>query len=152
MALVSQTSKKDSPNPNWNRQGMVSSRRHKRNGLIALLFLAALVAGLGWTVYAPVKQERLNHALIAAIKRNDTKTALALLAEGADPNSRDEPPQHLSFWRLLWDRLRGKRPAPSSAPTALLLACSWNQEMNDMPNNPVLVKALLDRRAAMEVK
>ena len=70
---------------------------------MALVLLAALVGTLGWTVYAPVRQERLNRALIATIKQNDAKKALALLAEGADPNSRDDPPQHLSLWRLLME-------------------------------------------------
>jgi len=128
-------------------------RRHL--SLIAPLLLALLVGGLGWTVYAPVRQEQLNHALIAAIKQNDTKKALALLAEGADANSRDMPPQHLSLWRLFIDRLRGKHPAPSVAPTALLLACSWTEKKGMVaksPDNPVLVRALLDRGPALGVK
>ncbi|HLK60932.1 MAG TPA: ankyrin repeat domain-containing protein [Chthonomonadaceae bacterium] len=109
------------------------------------------MTGLVWLVYAPIRQEKLNRALIAAIKNNDTQKALALLADGADPNSRDEPPQHLSLWRLLLDDLRGKRPALSDAPTALFLACSGSQRDTQPPDNPILVKALLDRRAAVEV-
>src|SRR5579884_3727175 len=103
-------------------------RKKHHSLIIALMLLAALVGGLGWLVYAPIRQERLNHALISAIKLNDSKQALALLAEGADPNSRDVPPQHLSLWRLMLDRLRGIPPAPSAAHTALWLACDWVEE------------------------
>src|SRR5579871_1883091 len=121
--------------------------KRKRLSLIsASLLLAALIGGLAWTVYAPTHQERLNRALIAAIKKNDTKMALTLLAEGADPNARDEPPQHLSLWRLLWDRLRGKHPAPSKAPTALLVALTPRDGLFP-PDHPPLIKALLDKGA-----
>src|SRR5437868_5967972 len=122
----------------------------KRLSLItALLLLAILVGGLGWTVYAPVRQERINRALIAAIMKNDTKTALALLAKGADPNARDETPQHLSLWRLLLDRLRGKHPAPSKAPTALLVALIViDEQYPQKPQNNVdIIRALLDKGA-----
>jgi hypothetical protein len=98
----------------------------------------------------PIRQERLNRTLIAAIKHNDTKKALALLDEGADPNSRDEPPPHLSFWRLILDKLQGKRPAPSTAPTALLLALEENEVHGQWvyaSNHPQLIQALLDKGA-----
>jgi len=129
-------------------------RRKRFNLIVTLSVLVALVAGLGWMIYTPVRQERVNRALIAAIKKNDTKTALALLNEGADPNARDMPPQHLSLWRLLLDRLRGKQPAPSQAPTALMLACAWRE--NDASSKPAsdnwqLVKAFLERGAQVNV-
>jgi|SRR5579871_43145 len=127
-------------------------RRKRLNLIAALLLLAALVGGLGWLVYAPVRQERLNRALIAAIKQNETKKAIALLAEGADANARDTLPMNQSLWRLLLDRLRGKRPAPSTAPTALWVACCWSLEDNSPRDNATMVKALLDRGAALEAK
>src|SRR5579871_933194 len=126
----------------------------KRILLIAVsLLLMALVGDLGRQAYALAQQDRLNHALIVAIKQNSTKKALALLAAGADPNSRDEPPKHRSLWWLLLKKLSGKRLTASDAHTALLLACSSNDEMGtDYPDNPVLVKALLDRGADLEAK
>ena len=124
--------------------------RSKRIGLIFLSLLAVLLGSLVWLTYREVRQEKLNRALIAAIKHNDTSAALTLLAEGADPNSRDEPPQHISLRRLILDKLRNRRAAPSTAPTALLLACSWDTRGTEAPDNAVLVKALLDRGAAVE--
>jgi len=96
--------------------------------IMILLLLVALVAGLGWIGYASICRERLNHSLIAAIKHNDTKQVLALLDKGADPNSRDDPLQRLSLWQLLLERLRGRRPAPSAAPTALLVCTTMHFE------------------------
>jgi len=128
-------------------------RKRSRGFRLRILgLLALLVAGMGWMVYAPVRQERLNRALIVAIKHNDTQAVLALLAKGADPNARDEPLQHFFFWRLLLDKLQGKRPIPSTAPTALLLACYWNENHTKSPDNTILVKGLVDRGAALEEK
>src|SRR5689334_12337288 len=129
--------------------------RRKQLSLISAFFLlAVLIAGIGWLIYSPIHQERLNHGLIAAIKHKDSRSALALLTDGADPNSKDEPPKHQSLWRILLDRLQGKRPAPSTAPTALLLVCSWEEDKAgemQIPDNAVLVKTLLDKGAAIEV-
>ncbi|HZT43506.1 MAG TPA: ankyrin repeat domain-containing protein [Chthonomonadaceae bacterium] len=92
--------------------------------------------------------------MIAAIKKNDTQMALTLLAEGADANARDEPPQHMSLWRLLLDRLRGRYSAPSTTHTALWLACAWGEEdlrRKPAPDNWPLVKVLLERGAKVNV-
>ena len=113
---------------------------------ISLLLLVALVSGLGWIVYAPIRLERLNHFLITALKHHNTKSGITLLADGADPNACDEPPQQVSLWRMLLDRLRGNWPPPPTVPTALQIAC-W-QDGDNLP----LVKALLDRGAAVEAK
>jgi|SRR5579871_3536810 len=122
--------------------------KRKRLSLIsASLLLAALIGGLAWTVYAPTHQERLNRALIAAIKKNDTKMALTLLAEGADPNARDEHPQHLSLWRLLWDRLRGKHPDPSTEANALMEALAHRNK----PLVSLLLNSGVDMNARQKV-
>ena len=127
--------------------------RRRRLSLTALLLLVTVAGGLCWLTFTLLRQDRLDHALVAAIKQNDTKKILALLADGANPNSRDEPPKHRSLLRLLLNRLPGKRPTPSGVPTALLLACSSNEEIGkDYPENPALVKALLERGAALEAK
>jgi len=78
------------------------------------------------------------------------KAALAALTEGADPNARDELPQHLSLWRLILDELRGKRHAPSTAPTALIMALEGSAPHH--PVNPTLVKALLDHGAKVNAQ
>jgi len=96
--------------------------RRKRLSLItSLVLLVLLFGGLGWTIYSPIRQERLNRTLLAAIKQNDTKTALSLLAEGADPNARDKPPVSFSFKRMLLQLFHKPAPAMDS-PMALTLA------------------------------
>ena len=60
---------------------------HRKRFLLSTFFLLLLLVGVpAWLTYRAVRQERLNRALIAAIKHNDTKDVLTLLQEGADPN------------------------------------------------------------------
>jgi len=129
--------------------------RNKRANLIAsLIVFGILGAGLGWIAYMPIRQERLNRALIVAIKHDRTRQALDLLAEGADANSRDEPLQYLSLWRLLVDELQGKQPADSMAPTALWLACYYGADdliRKPAPDNWHIIEALLERGAQVNV-
>src|SRR5579859_6520823 len=89
--------------------------------LVFFLLLALLIAAplaLTWRV---VRQERLNSALFTAIERNDTRQALMLLRQGADPNARratdDKAP---STWHLLLLTLRGKHDVPPQRDTALM--------------------------------
>jgi ankyrin repeat protein len=95
--------------------------RRRRN----LLLLSLLIIGIGapgWLIYRQARQARLDSALIAAAKAIDVPAVTTLLAQGADANARDVPAEKVSFWRLLLDRLRGRRPAYEKAPTALLVA------------------------------
>ena len=136
---------------------MESRRRYKRFGLVFLLLLAVLVGSLGWLTYREIRQEKLNRALIAAIKQDDTETVLDLLDQGANPNAREEAPQHLSLWQMVLDKFRGKHPARSTAPTALLTALEWHVAKDPSyapefpPENLRLIKALLDKGAEVNV-
>src|SRR5262245_19994140 len=88
-------------------------RKHRiRSILWSLLIPAIFIVCLAWLTYAQVRQERLNRALIAAIKRYDAPAVVSLLQQGADANARDLPTTGVSIWQLLLDRLRG-RPANS---------------------------------------
>lgn len=117
-----------------------------------LLALAVLVGSLGGLTYREIRQERLNRALIAAIRANDTSDTLSLLKQGADPNVRDELPQSLSLWQQLLDRWRNKHSTPSNASTALIIALT-RRDVNGQPfapigcDHPQIIKALLDKGA-----
>ena len=77
----------------------------QRSGFIVLIVLILCVVGLAWHVYQDVRQERLDRALIAAIKRPKSAEVLSLLAQGADPNSREMGGQPLTFVQSLKDLL-----------------------------------------------
>src|SRR3712207_1410944 len=55
--------------------------------------LVRAVAALGLVLLAPLHAADLNRALIDAIARANTPETLALLAQGADPNARDDSGQ-----------------------------------------------------------
>src|SRR5579871_6148798 len=116
--------------------------------------LAVLIGVLGWLTWREVKHERLNRQLIEAIKRQDTPTALSALAQGADANARDEQ-QTLPAWKVLWNRLRGKRPPASHAPTALILTLELKfsgEEVVFPRENVPLLTALLDHGAQVNAQ
>jgi ankyrin repeat protein len=140
-------------------QPMKSSRK-KLIGLAILLLLLVTLGIAASTVYREVRQPDLNRALIAAVKKNDTSKANALLSEGADPDPKDIPPDKRSMWLRLWDRIRGKPLQPANEPTALLVAtrmdCENRLKFANDPNRSApdlgpLIKALLNAGATVNV-
>jgi hypothetical protein len=101
-------------------------RRRKTVGLLSLLVLAALACVVGWLTYQQERQERLNRALITAIQRGDVAPGLAALDAGADPNSKEDSSQSLSFWQSLRRLFTGM----------------WSQ---GQPQSNVLTKRLIGR-------
>src|SRR5690348_2067230 len=90
-------------------------RRRKVVGLSLLLLLLSLIGVSGWLTYRQMRQDYLNHALIAAIKRKDVAAGLTALTAGADPNSREDANQPLSFWQSLRRLFTGmRRHGPTS--------------------------------------
>ena len=112
-------------------------RLRYRNLLFVLLCSLLLVAGL---VVLPIarqlRQEQKDTALIAAVKANDAKAVVRLLAEGADANAKDRPKETRPFWLLLWETLSGQqKKAKGIVPTALLAACTWRVANAEKPEN-----------------
>jgi hypothetical protein len=119
--------------------------------LLALILLPVLVSCVWYGLQ--VRQQRLDHALIKAIKKRDTGTAISLLDQGADANATDKPEISVTLKSMLdvfWSRLKGNAPSKDTGffPSALL-SLYWNGEHSvDKPlDNPALVGALLDHGA-----
>src|SRR5438128_1807657 len=90
---------------------------------LVLIIIVGLPVLLTWRA---VRQERLDRALIAAVVKDDAPAVVSLLAQGADANARDLPPDTRSFWRQMLDRLRGRDNQQPSAQSALFLASDWS--------------------------
>jgi ankyrin repeat protein len=72
-----------------------------------------LVVVIGTWYNRKLRQQWLDLALIAAIQKNDTQTAIALLDLGADANATDKPSTPISLKGLLadcWHGLKGNKP------------------------------------------
>jgi ankyrin repeat protein len=92
-------------------------------------------------------QEKLNHQLIDALVQSDTKTALALVNAGADPNTRFTPPP-IPMLKRLFDILQYHAPTPAYSSTALMIACGSPWKVMTSPlipfaENLPLLKAML---------
>jgi len=127
--------------------------------MLALLTLAlvVLVGFPCFLTWREVRQERLNQQLIDAIKREDTATALSVLAQGADANAREEFSRPL--WEDIWNRLRGHASQTSELPTALQEVVQRRYEerggaFGEFPSreNVPLFSALLTQGAQVDVR
>ena len=123
--------------------------------LVIVLGLVAVMLCIPW--YIVWRQDRLDHDLIAAIRRNDIQAAIALLDRGADANARVDSHGTVPVWHLLWDRLRGKpAAADASTPLILLLDRSGKADARGvsafLPENVPLVAALLDHGAKINAR
>lgn len=119
---------------------------------VILVLLIVLGAMTGWEV----RKQMLNQDLIAAIKRQDTPAALRLLAEGADGDARDLPPDHRTLLQRVIDLLHGKQPeSDPHAPNTLLLALTPTEKENDnglpVQQDARLTRALLQHGAIVNV-
>ncbi len=128
-----------------------SGKRLLCSALFGLILLIGLPVAL---VYPRARHQQLNRDLIAAIKRNDTPAALALLNAGADGNAVDRGDTSISTLQMLRDwfqQLRGNGAPAGTAfrPAALALALDGPHPGRGarLPENPTLVQALLDHGA-----
>jgi ankyrin repeat protein len=125
---------------------------------VTVIFLAMaclLVAALAVLTRQAVRQERLNRALIAAVKRDDDKAVASLLQYGADANAEDETPRKRSVWQFLLDRLQGESLPRHYASSPLLVALSSHVDDRHsygayLPENVTLVRSLLDHGARID--
>jgi hypothetical protein len=93
-------------------------RRRIRFLVISTVLLVSGAVSI-WIAYrAAVQQERRNRSLIVALRSYDTRSVVALLKEGADPNARDHTGD-VSIWDFIFAKLSGKPVRFSTGPTAL---------------------------------
>jgi hypothetical protein len=143
----------------------VKALRKRSLWILLTLILLPILASFIW-YGRQIRQQRLDRALIEAIKKDDTKTAIALLDQGADANVTDRPEKPVTLPGLLsalWNRIKGNPPPRDTKvyPSALLLPYSRPNTAianNALPrrgrgypsppkDNPELVKALLEHGA-----
>jgi hypothetical protein len=96
----------------------------RRRGLLWMTTVVLVVcAACSVWLRGQQQQYTLNRQLIAALSQSDTKTALALVNAGADPNTRYEPTPAPTL-KLLFDQLLHRRSLPvNNNPTAFIIAC-----------------------------
>jgi ankyrin repeat protein len=131
-----------------------SFRKRSTLTLLAFFLLPVLVYCVWYG--RQVRQKNLDHALIEAIKKEDTPEVIALLDHGADANATDKPYKPITPKSLLadfWDKSRGYRPIKPlfrpihmgrtwpEDPPALELAVMANTENID------LIKVLIEHGA-----
>jgi uncharacterized protein len=111
--------------------------------LLVLFLLPVLASGIRYG--RQIRQQHLDHALIVAIKKKDTSSAISLLNQGADANATDKPYTLVtlqSFLAEFWNRIQGKKPPKDIKfyPPALLLPY-WEEDIYvnfDYTRNPII--------------
>ena len=96
---------------------MKSSRTRRRLLLICTVFVLVFTGIFVGTLYQHIRQQRLDNALIAAVKRYDADAVDAALQQGANPNARDNANASPTLWQALtyWLHHRAM-PIPSGNP------------------------------------
>ncbi|MCW3099375.1 MAG: bcorl1 [Chthonomonadaceae bacterium] len=124
----------------------MNTRRFKLFALLMGIVGLLIVGACARWIQSQHHQNTLNRQLIAALMRDDTKTALAFVNAGADPNTREVPTPAPSFTTLL-NHLLHRSPVPvNNSPTALMFACGirWGSIRTGMVEEDVpLLRAML---------
>jgi ankyrin repeat protein len=80
--------------------------RRKRATLLTLVLLIGLIVVPVVLTWRQVRQEQLNHALIATVDRNDATGVRRLLRQGANSNAQVPLDDTRSVWKRLWEQLQ----------------------------------------------
>ena len=131
------------------------TRGSKRLVLPACGILVLLVVGSATTLRREMRQQERNQALTTAIKAGQAQTVRALLDRGADPDAFEMPPQKVSLWSFLRDRLRGRNGAHTGTPALALAVSGVRSPYEDKAGyarGVAIVRELLDHGAHVDVK
>jgi len=126
-------------------------RRVRIDMVVILVILVGVPVLLLWRT---VQHFRYNEALVQAVLHNDTQTAIRLLDAGADANALDESRRNGTALQRLIEDMKAKRNDQYVAPDPVLYtmlaphySSALKKRVPTYPENPVLVKALLDHGA-----
>jgi hypothetical protein len=89
--------------------------------------LVLLVVGLARTIRREMRRQERNQALIAAVKAAQAQTVQELLHQGADPDAIEIPPQKVSLWNFLRERIRGLKGEHTGMPALALASPPWKR-------------------------
>src|SRR4051812_22524223 len=103
---------------------------HRRSIAITVCVPGFLFLGAVGILAPQFRQENLDRALIAAVKRRETSAVLALLRSGANPNAVERHIVHRPFVGTMMAILRGddRWAATWRYPSALMLASGCSDE------------------------
>jgi hypothetical protein len=116
-----------------------------------VVLLALLVCGIRCA--QQIRQERLDQALIQAIKKQDATTAISLLKQGANANTTNRPYKLLtwrSLWMDFWSGLKGIKPPPDTTHYSPALALVFGPVGLGLPDTSVVMMLNPDDFAPMD--
>jgi ankyrin repeat protein len=133
--------------------------KRNRAAMITLLLLPLLIGVAGIWLHPQQRQYALNRRLIAALVKNDTEQALALVNAGADPNTHYNPPPIPSL-NLLLNQLLHRQSSTDNSPTAFMMACGTPylhdptllRHQIEFPDDPALAKTMLAHGASLHMQ
>jgi ankyrin repeat protein len=125
---------------------------HKRTAILAGAIAFLLIAGLAWTAYSGMRQDRLDRALCQALEEGSVSQVTSLLRQGANPNTRDMRKEPLlSFTSFFGDLFNPGRRALHAKPALIVLTDNVNHTPTESKWSEC-VRALVDAGANVNVQ
>src|SRR5262245_50232358 len=129
---------------------MMKTVTHTKDKRRAWIRIGILLLLLGIPVFLAVRKYQQilrDQALIAAIKRQDSRTAITLLDAGADANALDKPDRALNLTTLLgdlWQQMRGRTSKTEHYNPALFLAVGSIKVISQPFSQPINSRRIRD--------
>ena len=129
-----------------------------RRRVVSLAVVLALLSVPFWFMWWEFRQQQQNRVLIAAVKHNDTQAVLHLLDQGADAKTRDQGERKINVWQVFKNLFAGRKKETSRVALGIpvlmvgrhpvvIAGTSWHPPDDAPPENPTIVRALLDHGA-----
>jgi hypothetical protein len=139
---------------------MKNRARRRRAMLFTLCLLVGFIVTGNLWLRVERRQNALNRKLIAALVRGDDKQALALVNEGADPNTRYKPIPVPSLPELIKQLFHQPSSSINDSPTALMIVCGavWDDDdktfeaQEHRPDAPELIQTMWQHGAKINAQ